>query len=186
MMNDCMRVCVCVFVSFRKYVIKTHMHTIHVPLLSTISLVSRCRSIIAFFARSPWYATFEIFRVFCFNRNVSGSSATCVTLPFCFSKSAWYFTFDCIFVFSAIRFNSGVSAIVVAFTFGICLEWEEAGKKLVGGRSYVAIMHHHGEIIICMCVCVHNGIPSALIMDFLLHSISQPCMWLQEIEWVQN
>lgn len=46
------------------------------PLLSTISVSSRCRSIAAFFWISPWYETLEMFFVFCLILSVSGSSAT--------------------------------------------------------------------------------------------------------------
>lgn len=46
------------------------------PLLSATSATSRCFSMAAFFARSPWYATFEIIFEFCLIRSVSGSSAT--------------------------------------------------------------------------------------------------------------
>lgn len=47
------------------------------PRLSTISVSSRCFSMFAFFWMSPWYATLEMFLVFCLIRNVSGSSAIC-------------------------------------------------------------------------------------------------------------
>lgn len=94
---------------------------INLPTYSPFSLVVRFCSIIAFFSKSPWYATLLMIFEFCLILMVSGSSATCVNLPLLFSKSAWYMTFDWIFVFSAIRFNSGVSAIVVAFAFGMCL-----------------------------------------------------------------
>lgn len=53
------------------------------PLLSTISVSSRCLSIAAFFWISPWYAALEIFFVFCLIRSVSGSSATYKTRKYC-------------------------------------------------------------------------------------------------------
>lgn len=52
--------------------------TKHSPLVyvSDTSAASLCFSIAAFFSKSPWYATFDMCIVFCFIRNVSGSSAT--------------------------------------------------------------------------------------------------------------